>query len=150
MIPFKGHLSFKQYMKDMPTKKGIKVFVLSDASNGYVYRFQIYAGKSMDHSVEVELCSRVVLELMEGLEDHRFELYTDNYYTSPQLFSTLYIKGANCCGTARTTRKGFPKALVKKKIETRGYYDYRSNGPLLEVAWFDRKYVCFITTIHRA
>jgi len=150
MIPFKGRLSFKQYMKDKPTKWGIKVFVLSDASNGYIYRFQIYAGKTMDHTVEVGLCSRVVLELMEGLEDHGFELYTDNYYTSPQLFLTLYKKGVNCCGTARTNRKGFPKSLIKKRKENRGYYDYRSNGPLLAVAWFDRKYVYFITTMHRA
>ncbi len=29
MIPFKGRLSFKQYMKDKPVKHGIKVFVLS-------------------------------------------------------------------------------------------------------------------------
>jgi len=55
MIPFEGHLSFKQYLKDKPTKWGIKVFVLSDARNGYVYRFQICTGKSMDHSVEVGL-----------------------------------------------------------------------------------------------
>ena len=38
MIPFKGRLSFKQYMKNKPTKWGIKVFVLSDSQNGYVYR----------------------------------------------------------------------------------------------------------------
>ena len=107
-------------MKEKPTKWGIKLFVLSNASNGYIYRFQIYAGKSMDHTVEVELCSRVVLELMEGLEDHGFELYTDNYYTSPQLFLTLYKKGVNCCGTARTNRKGFPKSLVKKNKEDKG------------------------------
>ena len=55
---------------------------------------------SMDHTVKVGLYSRVVLKLMEGLEDHGFELYTDNYYTSPQLFLTLYKKGVNCCGTA--------------------------------------------------
>ena len=48
------------------TQWEIKVFVLSDASNGYVYRFQIYAGKNMDQGVEVGLCS-VVLELMEGV-----------------------------------------------------------------------------------
>ena len=68
----------------------------------------------MDHSIEVGLCSRVVLELMEGLEDHGFELYTDNY-TSPQLFLTLYKKGVNYCGTARTNHKGFQKPLVKKR-----------------------------------
>ena len=45
MIRFKGWLGFKQYMKDKPTKWGIKVFTLSDAVNGYVYGFQIYTGK---------------------------------------------------------------------------------------------------------
>ena len=137
MIPFKGRLSFKQYMKDKPTKRGIKVFVLSDATNGYMYRFQIYAGRSMDRAVEVGLCSRVVLELMSGLENDGFDLYTDNYYTSTQLFLTLYNKGVNCCGTARVNRKGFPKSLVKKKKEDRGHFDYLSNGPLLAVTWFD-------------
>ena len=34
MIPYKGRLKFKQYMKDKPTKWGIKAFVLSDARNG--------------------------------------------------------------------------------------------------------------------
>jgi len=86
---------------------GMKVFVLSDACNEYVYRFQIYAGKSMDHSVEVGLCSRVGLELMDGLEDHGLEFCSDNYYTSPQLFLTLNKNGVNCYG------KGFPKGLVK-------------------------------------
>jgi len=38
MIPFKGRLGFKQY-KDKPTKRGIKVFILS---NRYVYRAEIY------------------------------------------------------------------------------------------------------------
>ena len=37
-IPFKGRLSFKQYIKNKPNKRGIKAFVLSDATNRYVYR----------------------------------------------------------------------------------------------------------------
>ena len=48
MIPFKGRLSFKQYMKDKPTKWGIKVFTLCDATNGYVCRLQIYTGKNLE------------------------------------------------------------------------------------------------------
>ena len=44
MIPFKGRLSIKQYMKDKPTKWGIKVFVLADARNGYTVRLQVYTG----------------------------------------------------------------------------------------------------------
>ena len=34
MIPFKGRLSFKQYMNDKPVKHGIKVFVLADGKKG--------------------------------------------------------------------------------------------------------------------
>ena len=33
---------------------------------------------------------------------------------------------------------------------SRGYIDYRSNGPLLAVAWFDRRNVYFVSTMHRA
>lgn len=36
MILFKSCLSFKQYIHNKPTKCGIKVFVLSDATNGYI------------------------------------------------------------------------------------------------------------------
>ena len=45
MIPFKGRLGFKQYLKDKPTKLGVKVWVLAAASTGYVKHFQIYTGK---------------------------------------------------------------------------------------------------------
>ena len=151
MIPFKGRLSFKQYMKAKPTKWGIKVFVLSDATNGYVYRMQIYTGKNMESDISVGLCSRVVLDLMSGLEADGFHLFTDNYYTSPQLALTLYKRGINCCGTVRTNRKGFPRSLVKTRAEKqRGYYDYLSNGPLLAAVWYDHKFVHFMSTMHSA
>ena len=67
MIPFKGRLAFKQYMKAKPTKWGIKVFVLADATNGYIRTFQIYTGKSLeDGNSSVGLCTKVVLDLMSG------------------------------------------------------------------------------------
>ena len=50
MIPFKGRLGFKQYMEDKPTKWGVKVFTLRDATNGYVYRLQVYTGKQLNSS----------------------------------------------------------------------------------------------------
>ncbi len=49
MIPFKGRLGMKQYMKDKPTKWGIKVFVLADAHNGYVKNIQVYTGKNVEN-----------------------------------------------------------------------------------------------------
>ena len=127
MIPLKGHLTFKQCIKNKPNKWGIKVFIFNDATNGYIYRIQIYFGKNLDSEVDAGLCSRVLLELMSGLDGNH--LYTDNYYTSPEVYLALYNNGINCCDTVRVGRKGFPKELVKTKKENQGFYDYHSNGP---------------------
>ena len=153
MIPFKGRLAFIQYMKAKPVKWGIKVFVLADAHNGYTYRLQIYTGKQVDEtaSASLGLCSRVVLDLINGMEDDGHTLFTDNYYTSPELYLHLYNSGVNACGTVRTNRRSFPKEIVKQANRgTRGEYDYRSNGPLLACRWFDRKNVYFVSTCHVA
>lgn len=41
-----------------------------------------------------------------------------------------------------------PQNQVKKL--DRGYYDHRSNGPLLAVAWKDHQMVYFVSTAHVA
>ena len=151
MIPFKGRLSIKQYMKDKPTKWGIKVFVLADARNGYTVRLQIYAGKNSNIATnDSGLCSRVVLELLNGLENNCPKVYMDNYYTSPELFLALYNKEVNACGTARQNRKFFPSELKVDRNVIRGYYDFRSSGPLLATVWKDKRVVYFLSTIHVA
>lgn len=59
MIPFKGQSSLKQYMPKKPVKRGIKVWVISDATNGFVSQFEVYTGKKGD-TVEKNLGARVV------------------------------------------------------------------------------------------
>ena len=151
MIPFQGRLSFKQYMKDKPTKWGIKAFVLCDARNGYCYRMQIYTGKNVETVDSTGLCSRVVLDLLEGFEHSNIHVYMDNYYSSPNLYFTLAGKGIGACGTARSNRKNFPKELITKAtVHNRGKYDYRCNGCLLGLIWVDKRSIYMITTIHPA
>jgi len=45
MIPFRGRFSFHQYMPAKPTKCGIKVWMVTDSSSGYVLNFDFYLGK---------------------------------------------------------------------------------------------------------
>ena len=91
---------------------------------------------------------------MDGLENRHHKLYVDNYYTSPSLFLNLYFKGTNACGTARTNRKFYPAELAYKASEgtkrQRGFYDYRSNGPLMACVWKDKKIINFLSTMHCA
>ena len=61
----------------------------------------------------------------------------------------IYNKGYNCCGTVRKGHKEFPEDKIITKV-SRGYMEYRSNGQLIVVAWFDRHSVYFLSTMHRA
>ena len=97
------------------------------------------------------LCSRVVLDLLDGLDHKNYHVYMDNYYTSPNLFITLYNKGIGACGTARPSRRHFPSDIITKAMKHNvGKYDYRSNGPLLALVWIDKRSIYMITSIHVA
>jgi hypothetical protein len=42
MVKFKHRSGIRQYMKNKPTKWGIKLWVLADSSNGYTIDFNVY------------------------------------------------------------------------------------------------------------
>nr|XP_039258846.1 piggyBac transposable element-derived protein 4-like [Styela clava] len=150
LIPFKGRISFRQFIKTKRARFGIKVWVLAESSTGYVSRLQFYTGKDPTSNPEEGLSSRVVKYLMEPFVDMNHHLYVDNFYTSPELFSYLLSKGIYACGTFRANRIGFPKELIIKSIRSlqRGATDWRMAGDLLAQSWVDNRAVCFLTTIH--
>ena len=83
--------------------------LLRTSTNGCV-PITNFTGKNVEADSSVGLCSRVVLDLMAGLEEYGFELNTNNYYTSPELFPHLHRQGINTCGTVRV----FPRNLYVK------------------------------------
>ena len=50
MIAYTGRLAFRQYMSAKPIKRGVKVWVLCDARNGFMSRFDIYLGRQNDRT----------------------------------------------------------------------------------------------------
>lgn len=82
LVPFRGRLSFRQYISNKRHIFGIKVFKPCLAG-GYTYEFKIYCWKQKNGKLSVP--TKVVLELMENLLDKGCTLYTDNYYTSVNL-----------------------------------------------------------------
>ena len=61
VVAHKGKLAFKQYIKSKPTKWGIKLWVLCEAT--YVFRFQVYLGREHCQQPEKHLARRVVRDL---------------------------------------------------------------------------------------
>ncbi len=118
MIKFQGRSSMKQYMPKKPTKRGIKVWVLADSSNGYFSRLQVYTGKK-GNTTEHNLGSRVVKDLTQDFQHKYHHVFFDNFFNSKQLLCDLEALGLYGCGTARKDRKHFPTDLKKAKLHSR-------------------------------
>ena len=150
MIPYKGRLSFIQYMKDKPTKWGIKVWTLSDAKTGYIYATIIYTGKDV-HTSGL-LGDKVVCALLQGFEYTGIHVYTDSFYTNPNLLVHLHERGIYACGTVQKNKEGMPKDMAVPKVSEKRYemgdIDWWTNDSLLFVRWKDKRMVYVLSTIH--
>ena len=62
------------------------------------------------------MAHKVVMNLMQGLKGKGYHNFTDNFYSSPLLFSELHDRGFEACGTARIERVGIPKVLQKTTV----------------------------------
>ena len=110
IIPFKGRLGLKQYMKGKPNPWGVKIFFLCGES-GMPYNFVAYQGKTTSlpqKHLPLGLSGAIVMSLVEGRLIHcsDYRLFFDNFFTSPALVQQLLPKGIYCTGTVRNNRVG--------------------------------------------
>ena len=149
MIPFRGRLAYRQYMPAKPVKRGIKVWALCDARNGYMSKFDIYLGRQ-NNTTEHGLGYNVVTRLTDYLQGTRRMLFFDNFFTGVQLMKDLLAKGLYACGTVRACRKGFPPAL-KKPATVRNRGDFKilqlGDSNLVATVWKDKKLVYHLSTV---
>ena len=90
MVANKGRYSFRQYIRDKPTKWGMKLWVLADPRNGYTYDFDAYLGKSV-RSSPFGLAYDVVMKFARKLAHRGYRLFFDNFYTGVQLLKEGFI-----------------------------------------------------------
>ena len=177
MIAFKGRLGWIQYMPKKPIKWGIKVFALCESSTGYTVRMKVYTGKEEDLQAPpgaqapqgaqagqpdpttqhpgkdfVYASGKVVLDLIDGLQNQGYKIYCDNFYTSPALFKALKEKGFEACGTCKPTAAGLPKEANPKenKMKKGDPIRYFEKDGLILSAWHDNKQVTVLSTMHDA
>lgn len=99
----------KQYIPCKPNPYGFKLWAFADSDTGYTVDFNVYFGSS--GKTEAGLTTKVVLDLIDPGPELKigpgYKLCLDNYYTSNDLFATLWDKKVMVCGTMRTNRKGY-------------------------------------------
>lgn len=125
MIPFKGRSSLKQYMPMKPTKRGFKVWARTHSTKGYLYQFEIYAGKRDLSQVQEQLGKAVVKRLTQSLHGSMCHVTFDNFFTSYDLMEELFAVDIFSTGTVRPNRKGLSE-LTKSKAKMKKYeYKWR-------------------------
>ena len=110
MVLFKGRIGFKQYMPNKPVKRGYKVWMRADATNGYCCDFDIYTG-ALDGSVEHGLGAAVVKRMVQPLYGKGYHVFYDNFFSSVQLAQDLLQDKVYTIGTTRINRKNWPNCL---------------------------------------
>ena len=154
MVRSKARFSFKQYIRNKPTKWGFKLWCLCNASNGYTVKFSVYRGKTGEVVSGNGLGYDVVFRLMEKYLDQGYSLYVDNFYTSPILASDLFARKTHITGTLDRTRKGVPWEVgqmyekMKAKSSQRGDGLYTRDDKIVYTTWKDTKCICVLSTVH--
>ncbi len=147
MIGTKCRLSFIQYMPKKPCKWGIKVWACCDAITGYIYAFDIYAGANPSVPNHPKgLAYGVVMNLLETLLHKGHVLYTDNFYSSPDLFADLLSGGTLASGTVRLNRHNFPPDLKEKVRMHRGEFKFAYYNEMTAARWYDNRDVYCLST----
>lgn len=155
MVKSKHRSGIRQYIKNKPTKWGIKLWVLADSANGYTCDFDVYVGRRSGQEPSANgLGYDTVMRLMTPLLNQGYHLYFDNFYTSVKLVKDLFLVGTPSTGTAAENRKGFPDSMKKgsewaKKLD-RGSMRWERDGVCLAQQWKDNRAVTILSSIENA
>ena len=128
MIPFKGRIGMKQYIKNKPHKWGIKVFTRAGVC-GIVYDFEVYTGKGTvvnerGLGVGGEVVVRLLRDIPNGLN---YKCFFDNWFTSPELLVELKQMGILAVGTIGRNRLHGCVFKTDKELAKAGRGSYEVN-----------------------
>ncbi|XP_066955141.1 piggyBac transposable element-derived protein 2-like [Macrobrachium rosenbergii] len=115
MIPYHGHHSAKQFIRNKPVGFGYKMWMMCSA-DGYPYNFSIYCGK--DENRKLPLGSQVVMDMLQPVVNKDSHvIFFDNFFTSYALMVDLTKQDFRARGTIRENRTEKCHLLPKKEIE---------------------------------
>lgn len=150
LVPFRGRIVFRQYLKQKRHRYDIKVFKLCNGP-GYTYTFQIYTGndentnkKSGNKSNEVAMA---FCQYILG-KDHTF--CTDNWYISVDLAEKLLDTRTHLLGTLRKNRRGNLKEALDQKLKGGEVIARENKYRVIILKWKDKRDELMLSTKHTA
>lgn len=114
LVPYRGRVSFRQYMPSKPDKYGMKVWWICDSKNAYPLLGIPYLGKE-GGARATNLGKTVVLDLVKKYEQTGRNITMDNFFSSKELCEELLQKGLTMVGTMRKNKRCIPQEFQKDK-----------------------------------
>ncbi|CAB3255308.1 unnamed protein product [Arctia plantaginis] len=145
MIPWRGRLKFKQYIKNKSHKYGVKIYKLC-TPEGYIYNSIIYSGKG-ENGREQNHGKVTVLKLIQGLENKCRVVIADNFYSSIELAEELLSQKTRYCGTLNSKRRGLPKEIVLLKLKKGEIKGAMNKNGVKVIKWVDKRQLLMISTL---
>lgn len=144
MIPWRGRLGFRQYIKNKSHRYGVKLYKLC-TPEGYTYELEVYTGKK-NQKKKLEHSKTVVLRLMTNLTEMGRIVIVDNYYTSLVLAEDLLSQKTFICGTLNKIRKHLPKQVTSYKLQKGEIIGKMNKKGVKVMKWMDKRNVLMLTT----
>ncbi|XP_044735464.1 piggyBac transposable element-derived protein 4-like [Chrysoperla carnea] len=107
LVPFRGRVSFKQYLPSKPDKYGMKIWWICDSKTSYPLFGIPYLGKEGQNRAE-NLAYNVVNQLCEPYFRSNRNVTFDNYFTSIDVAKSLAQNGLTIVGTLRKNKACIP------------------------------------------
>ena len=150
MMPWRGRVSFRQFIPSKPIRYGMKLYCCCESSSGYICSMKLYTGKegvTVEHGHGPNAVKYVTRDYMH--KGHT--IYMDSFFSCVALFQDLLADGTSACGTVLKHRKGNPPSLKSKSLKlAKGAFTVRQKGEILAMRFNDRKHCMFLSTIHTA
>lgn len=144
MVPWRGRLLFRQYVKNKLHKYGVKLYKLCTV-DGYTCNMLVYTGKGQEGR-EKDHGMKTVLKLIQKLDKNGRIVITDNFYNSVELAEELLKRKTFLCGTLRANRRGLPKSVVAKKIKKGEVIGKMRRTGVKVIKWVDKRAVLMISS----
>ena len=152
LLKSRSRLVFKQFNPNKRARFGIKFYKLCQSTGlatGYVRSFKIYTGQD-NEAGNLPAGTKVVMKLMELLLGQGYNVFLDNWYTSPDLFVRLPKEKINAYGTVRLYHKNIPRDIGTEK-RNKGDISVRSSAQnIMALIWKDKKDVKMLSTMHNS
>ena len=155
-IGFKEKIAFKTYNPKKPIKWGLRVFVLSDSTNGYIYSMLPYYGRYtrelLNNVSNLSYTANIVIHLCRSLQklgpSSGYHIFTDRFYSSHSLSSALRQMDRHHTGTLLPNRKGNPPEVKKRqKLKLYESKSFKCSDEMV-LLWRDERNVLMVSNYY--